>query len=186
MGRVRAKVRKHQNKTRGTIAQQKIEVYDEWEHHDIDRDEQMAGLARRERRYKEIELDQKKAAKLEQEALAKADKIGEGKSILRDPTPLEEAWLRCDFLLANIMVKEAYEFMEWQRLNDVDAYKKLYRIFMSKAMMRHAQTYVDYFAKGGKSPIMITYPNIIKAYKKIKGIKTKIRIVHKGEEDHEL
>ena len=182
MVRARAKVRKHQNKSLGG----KVEVYDEWEHSDIDRDEQKRGLARRERRWKEIELKQREDKKLEQEALSKANKIDSKRSLLRDPTPLEEAWLRCDFLLACIMEQKAYEFMEWQRLNDVNAYKRLYRVFMSKAMMEHAQLYVDYFAKGGKSPIRITYPDIIKAYKKIKGIRTKIKIVHKGEEDREF
>ena len=164
----------------------KDNVYDEWEHGDIDRDEQEAGLKRRDRRWKEIELKQKRDAQLEQEALAKADKIDSKRSLLRDPTPIEEAWLRCDFLLAQIMEQKAYEFMEWQRLNDVDAYKRLYRVFMSKAMMQNAQLYVDYFAKGGISPINITFPDVVKAYKKIKGIKTKFTVVHKGEDNREL
>ena len=128
----------------------------------------------------------KRNTELEGEALAKANKIGGKRSLLRDPTPLEEAWLRCDFLLANMMMKEAYEFMEWQRLNDVDAYKRLYRVFMSKAMMSNAQMYVDYFAQGGSPPRLITYPEVVKAYKKIKGIRTKFKVVHKGEEEKEL
>ena len=176
------KVRGKMNKGRN-----KDDVLDEWEHSDIDRDEQAAGLKRRDKRWKEIALAQKNAAKLEQEALDKADKIGKGKrSIFRDITPLEEAWVRCDFLLSNIMVRQAYEFMEWQRLNDVDAYKRLYKIFMSKAMMQNAQLYVDYFAMGGKPPRYISYPEIVKAYKKIKGIRGKIKIVHKGEDEREL
>ena len=175
--KVRGKMHKGRNKD---------DVYDEWEHGDIDRDEQTAGLKRRAKRWKEIELAQKNDTKLEQDALAKADKIGGKRSLLRDPTPLEEAWLRCDFLLANMMIKQAYEFMEWQRLNDVDTYKRLYRVFMSKAMMQNAQLYVDYFAQGFTPPRLITYPEVIKAYKKIKGIRSKIKIVHKGEDEKEL
>lgn len=180
--KARPKIRKHQNKSKGG----KFEVYDEWEHSDIDRDEQKAGLARRDKRWKEIALAQKNAAKLEQKALSEADKMDSNRSLLRDITPLEEAWLRCDYLLSCIMEQKAYEFMEWQRLNDVDAYKKLYRVFMSKAMMSFAQQYVDYFAQGGKPPRYVTYPEIIKAYKKIKGIRTKFKVVHKGEEEREL
>lgn len=179
--RARPKVRKHLNKTNP-----KVDVYDEWEHGDRDRNETEQAMKFRARRWKEIELAQKQAAQLEQDALAEADKIGGKRSLLADPTPIEEAWLRCDFLLAQIMERKAYEFMEWQRLNDVTTYKKLYRVFMSRAMMRHAQLYVDYFAKGGKSPINITFPDIIKAYKKIKGIKTKIKIAHKGEDEYVL
>ena len=104
----------------------------------------------------------------------------------RGMTPLEEAWLRCDFLLSHIMAKKAYEFMEWQRLNDPACYKHLYKNFMSKNMMHNAQAYVDYFAKGGKPWKLITFGGIIQAYKKYKGIKSKIRIVHKGEDEKEL
>ena len=38
----------------------------------------------------------------------------------RPPTPLEEAWLRCDYVLWNMMTPDAYAVMEWFRLNDVD------------------------------------------------------------------
>ena len=54
MPRARAKVRKHLGKKNP-----KVDVIDEWEHSDIDRDEQKVGMERRERRWKEIALTQK-------------------------------------------------------------------------------------------------------------------------------
>lgn len=167
-------------------ARGKKEVYDEWEHGDIDRDEQKAGLKRRAKRWKQIELERKKSQALEKKAVDNAEKMGRDQSILLDPTPLEMAWLRCDFILSHIMNELAYRFMEWQRLNDPKCYKHLYRKFMSKAMMMNAQLYVDYFAKGGRAPKLITYPIIIRAYKNYYGIKTKFVVKHKNEEEYEL
>ena len=180
MPRARAKIRKHLGKKNP-----KIDVMDEYEWADIDRDEQEAGLKRRERRWKEVELAQKQARELEKKAIDNAEKI-KRKPMALVVSPLEEAWLRCDYLLFNIMETKAYEFMEWQRLNDPDVYKYLYRKFMSKYMMANAEMYVDYFAKGGKAPKLITLGDIVKRYRKYKGIKTKFKIVHKGEEDREL
>lgn len=171
--KARAKVRGNKN------------VYDEWEHGDIDRNEQKAGLKRRDKRWKEIELEQIRQRKLEKKAVEMAGELDRG-SKGRPLTELEEAWLRCDFLLANIMEKKAYEFMEWQRINDPDTYMRLYRKFMSKNMMRYAQQYVDYFAQGYRAPRLATLAEVIKQYKKIKGIKTIFTIKHKGEDEHDL
>lgn len=178
--RARPKVRKHLGKTNP-----KIDVMDEWEWADIDRDEQKAGLERREKRWREIEMAQKQAIELEKKAIDQADNL-KRKPMALYTTPLEEAWLRCDYILYNIMEQKAYEFMEWQRLNDVNCYKWLYRQFMSKAMMQNAHLYVDYFAKGGKPPYKVTHAIIIKAYRKYKGMKSKIKVVHKGEKEREL
>jgi len=185
MPRTSAKVRKHKNKTKGDLAKKRVEVYDEWEHSDIDRDEQEAGMKRRAKRWKEIELDQKRATELEKRAIDEVEKI-KRKTLSAMTKPIEQAWLRCDYILSNIMEQKAYEFMEWQRLNDPKCYKWLYRQFMSKAMMVHAQTYVDYFANGNEPPYKVKYGTVIKAYKKYKGIKSKIKIVHKGEEEWKL
>ena len=182
MGRkkVRPKVRKHLGKTNP-----KIDVYDEWEHIDIDRDEQKAGLLRREKRWKEIDLAQKQAAALEKKAINEIEKMKrdvKGRAM----TAIEEAWLRCDFILSHIMKKKAYEFMEWQRLNDPECYKFLYKKFMSPHMMHYAQMYVDYFARDGEPYRMITHGEIVKMYRKYKGIRSKFKIKHKGEEEKEL
>ena len=163
----------------------KTEVIDEWELVDIDRDEQRAGLERRDRRWKEIKFAEKQKRLLEKKAIDEVEKMKrdvKGHAM----TVIQEAWLRCDFLLSHIMEQKAYEFMEWQRLNDPECYKYLYKQFMSPHMMHFAQMYVDYFAKGGYPARMITHGDIIKKYRKYKGIKSKIRIVHKGEEKKEL
>jgi len=178
--RARPKVRKHLGKLNP-----KVDVVDEWEEGNIDRDEQKAGLERRERRWKEIQLAQKEEAKLNKKAMDNADKMERG-NILRDPTPLELAWLRCDFILSHLMEQKAYEFMEYQRINDAEVYKQLYRKFMSRHMMLFAQAYMDFFAKGGKAPRIITFGEVVQAYKKIKGIKTKFKVIHKGEDEKEL
>ena len=163
----------------------KTEIYDEWEHIDIDRDEQRAGLLRREKRWKEIELVQKQAAALEKKAIDEVEKMKRDMKG-RAMTAIEEAWLRCDFILSHIMEKKAYEFMEWQRLNDPQCYKFLYKKFMSPHMMHYAQMYVDYFARDGKPFRMVTHGDIIKMYRKYKGIKTKIKFKRKGEKEYDL
>ena len=163
----------------------KKNVYDEWEHGDRDRDEVEAGMKRRERRWKEIELEQKQAQKLEKKAIKNVEKMERGTKG-RPPTPLEEAWLRCDYLLSNLMEPKAYIFMEQARLKEPKLYKYLYKMFMSQNMMHYAQYYVDYFARGGKPYRVITHGDIIKAYRKYKGIKSSIKIKHKGEKEKEL
>jgi len=163
----------------------KKNVYDEWEHADIDRDEQKAGLERRARRWKEIELAKERQRHLEQVALDAAGNVRKDTKA-REPTELEYAWLRCDFILSHIMEPNAYYFMEQQRINDSDTYKRLYRKFVSPNMMLHMQDYVDYFAKGGKPPKAIPLGLVVQYYKKIKGIKTKFIIKHKGEEEEEI
>ena len=163
----------------------KKEVYDEWEHGDIDRDEQERGMKRRERRWKEIELEQKKQRLLERKAIKNVEKMDRGTNG-RPPTPLEEAWLRCDFLLSHLMDTKAYAFVEEARIKEPELYKYLYKQFMSPYMMHYAQMYVDFFAKGGKAPKKITYGAVIKAYRKYKGIKSTIKIQHKGEDEKEL
>ena len=174
-----AKWKKVRPKVRG-----KKEVYDEWEHHDIDRDEQKAGLIRREKRWKMMEMARQYQQQLEKEAIDKAGHLDQKRNELL--TPLQEAWLRCDFLLSNIMEPEAYNFMEYQRIHDPETYKKLYRKFMSKNMMENASLYVDFFAKGGVAPKKAKIGDVVREYKKIKGIRTKFRVVHKGEEEKEL
>jgi hypothetical protein len=181
----RVKVSAKAKKYLGKISP-KIDVMDEWEVADIDRDEQVAGLKRRDRRYREIALEQKRQMQLEQKSLSVGDKMDRDHSLLKEPTELEMAWIRCDYLLYNIMMPQAYEFMEYQRLNDTDTYKKLYRKFMSRYMMENAQIYVDFFAQGGKTNKHISFPDVVKEYKKIKGIQSKIAIVHKGEKEYEL
>ena len=187
MGRkhARPKARKYLNRTKSKIDETKIEVLDEWEIVDIDRDEQMAGLARREKRWKEIALAKREAEKLEKKAIDNVEKMKRGTKG-RPMTALEEAWLRCDFLLSHIMEEKAYMFMEWQLENDPECYKFLYKKFISPNMMHNAQAYVDYFAKGGEPYKMITHGDIIKMYKKYKNIKSKITFKRKGEVKREL
>ena len=48
------------------------------------------------------------------------------------------------------------------------------------------QAYVDYFAKGGKAYRLVSFGEIVRAYRKYKGIRTKFKIVHKGEEEKKL
>jgi len=160
------------------------EVYDEWEHADIDRDEQKAGLKRRAKRWRDMELEEIRIKKMEELAIKKVEKVKE--LATRDPNELEKAWLRCDYVLSHIMDKNAYDFMETARINDPELYKKLYRIFMSRHMMENIGLYIDYFDKGGISPIIVTYGDVIKTYRKIKGIKSIITIKHKNEEELEL
>jgi len=160
-------------------------LFDEWEVADIDRDEQEAGLARRAKRWKEMEFGRKNKQNLEKIAIDNADKMVTKESLFKNPSPLKMAWLRCDFILSNIMEKQAYDFMEWQRVNDPTAYKVLYRKFVSPNMMMNAQAYVDYFAQGGKAPKTISYPEIVKAYRNYYGL-TRITVKHKDEEEYEL
>ena len=179
--RVRPKVRKHLGKKNP-----KIDVYDEWEHGDMDRDEAELRMKGREKRWKEIEAAQKAARKLEKKAIDEVEKMKRDTKG-RPMTPIEEAWLRCDFILSHIMDVKAYAFMENIRIKDPKCYKWLYKRFMSKNMMVNAQMYVDFFAKGGVAPYAkVSYGAMIKAYKKYKGIRSTIKVVHKGEEEREL
>lgn len=158
------------------------EVLDEWEIADIDRDEQKRGLKRREKRWKEIELEQKKIRAMEKLAKKKAN------IIKRLPNLIEQAWLKCDYILSNIMKKDAYEFMYSFISTDPEAYKHLYRIFMSPYMMERADYFVQYFHRGGKTPEeeLIPLLKVAKYYKKFKGIKDKIVIKRKGRKEYEL
>lgn len=156
------------------------DVYDEWEVSDIDRDEQKAGLKRRKRRWKEIELEQKRIQDMEKKAKEQAEKVKK----LRQITVIEKAWLKCDYILHHIMDKDAYEFMFNLTRTDPEAYKYLYKIFMSPYMMERADYFVLYFSRGGKVPNGQTIPlvEVIKHYRKYKGIETKIVIKRKDEE----
>ncbi len=178
--KVRPKLRKELNKP-----ESETKIIDEWEIADIDRDEQKEGLKRRERRWKEIELENIRQKKLRELAVKKAEKMDQ-KSVYREPNELEKAWLQCDYILWNIMQKPAYEFMEYHRTEYPDIYKKLYRVFISPYMMENAEFYVDYFANGGKLDKPITLATVIKEYKKIMGVRPEIRIIHKGEKERKL
>ena len=166
-------------------ARGKRDVLDEWEVADIDRDEQKAGLKRREKRWKEIELEIKRQKMLEKKAIANAERM-EQPPRHRQPTPLEEAWLRCDYVLWNIMSQAAYNMLEWIRLNDPDGYKYLYKTFMSKNMMDNITYFVDFFAQGNKINKKLPKSEVIKHYVKYKGYKPTIKIKHKGEEERNL
>jgi len=163
----------------------KRDVIDEWEWADIDRDEQKAGLKRREKRWKEINLEIKRQKNLEKKAISKAEKM-ETPPRGRQPTELEAAWLRCDFILYNMMTQAAYATMEWLRLNDPDGYKHLYKTFMSRNMMENIQMYVDYFAQGGKVDMQVKKSDILRYYIKYKGYKPTIKVKHKGEKERDL
>ena len=155
---------------------------DEWEVADIDRNEQKLGMERRARRWKEIETQRKAEKKAEKKAIENAEKMGQS----RQPNWLEEAWLRCDYVLNNIMEQKAYAFMEHQRTTDPAMYKTLYKVFMSPNMMEHIQQWVSFFASGQKAIGRIPLSEVYKHYKKLKGIKGTIKVVHKGEEEREL
>jgi len=160
----------------------KKDVVDEWELADIDRNEQKMGLKRREKRWREIQKEISLNRIAEKKSIENVEKMGNA----REPTLLEQAWLRCDYVLSHVMEPRAYKFMEITRIKDPDCYKLLYRIFMSKQMMYNIQYYVEYFLRGYKVQEKITLASMMKEYKKIKGIKTKIRVIHKGEEEKEL
>lgn len=172
MGKVRPKVRG------------KKDVVDEWEFADIDRAEQKIGLKRRARRWKMIEKARKDAIKAEKLAIKNAEKMNP--DLRREPNELEKAWLRCDYVLSNVMQVPAYDMMEYLRINEPKTYKYLYKIFMSKYMMQNINQFVEYFAKGGKAKTMIKLSDIVKEYRKMKGIKSKIVIKRKNQEDIEL
>lgn len=160
----------------------KRDVVDEWEFADIDRNEQKAGLKRREKRWREIEKEVARGRIAEKKAIDNVEKMGNA----RDPNLIEQAWLRCDYVLSNVMEPTAYKFMEIARIKDPECYKRLYKIFMSRQMMYNIQYYVEYFLRGFKIKEPIKFSSVMKEYKKIKGIKNKIRVIHKGEEEHEL
>lgn len=171
--RIRAKVRG------------KKDVIDERDYADIDKDEQKAGIKRRERRWKEIELEIKRQKLLEKKAVVNADKMNPEPNI-RQPTALEAAWLRCDYVLYNIMMPPAYALMEWIRINDPEGYKHLYRIFMSKNMMDNIEYYVSYFAQGHTIPKQIPKRDVMMRYAKYKGYETSVKVRRKNEKEYEL
>ena len=142
-------------KTRPKVRGKK-DVVDEWEIMDIDRDQQKAGLKRRERRWKQIEKERVLAKRAEKVAIEKAEKMGN----VRNANPIELAWLRCDFVLSNIMQIPAYNQMEYYREKDPECYKALYKIFMSPYMMKNIQYFVDYFDKGGVVKKKITLADV--------------------------
>lgn len=171
--RVRAKVRG------------KKDVFDEYEIADIDRNEQREGIKRRERRWKEIEHEIKRKKLLEKKAISIAEKMKEPPKT-RQPNPLEEAWLRCDYVLYNIITQAGYNLMEWIRVNDPEGYKYLYRVFMSKNMMDNITDFVDFFSQGNSIGKRIPKHEVMRHYVKYKGYKGKVRVKHKGEEEYEL
>lgn len=175
--KTRPKIRKHLGKKNP-----QVDVVDEWELFDIDRDEQKAGLKRRRNRWREVRKELALNKKAEKVAIKEAGKMGNS----RNPNQIELAWLRCDYVLSNVMQLPAYNMMEYFRLNQTETYKKLYKIFMSKYMMQNIQYFVDYFSNGGSVKKKITLAMIYKEYKKLYGIKTKFTIKRKGEKDHEL
>jgi hypothetical protein len=162
----------------------KKDVLDEWEVADIDRDQQKEGLKRRERRWKEIEREIKRQKMLEKKAIVNAGKMETVYG--RQPTPLEEAWLRCDYVLFNIMTMAAYQMLEWIRVNDPKGYRYLYRTFMSKNMMDNIEYFVDFFAQGNTIPKKIPKHEVIRHYVKYKGYKGSVKVKHKGEEEYDL
>jgi hypothetical protein len=133
----------------------KKDVLDEWEITDIDRNEQKAGLDRRARRWKEIELEQKEYEKL-QKALEKRAKAMESKKI-RPPTKAEMGWLKCDYILHFIMEPKAYDFMYKFTKEDPECYKYLYKIFISPYMIASADMWIKYFSTGNKPDRIISY-----------------------------
>lgn len=170
----------------------KKDVIDEWEICDIDRDEQQAGLARRERRWKEIQQEIESRRKLEKKALDNAERIDPvtnrdvEKVIKHQLTPIQEAWLRLDYILFNIMETKAYQFMEYQRLNDPECYKILFKKFISPNMMANVDYYIMYFASGKIAPKKATLADVIREYNRYYNIKPKFTIKHKGEEEKKL
>ena len=85
-----------------------------------------------------------------------------------------------------MMEPKAYQFMDQFREKDPECYKYLYKIFMSPYMMESADLWIKYFASGGKPEKLISHDNIMKHYRKYKGEKSTIKIIHKGKEEHEL
>jgi len=169
-------------KTRPKVRSKK-EVVDEWETMDIDRDEQERGLKRRARRWREIETENliKKAA--EETALKNADKM---KNVRVPRNIIEEAWLKYDYVLANIMDRKAHEFLDKIRMGDVKLYNKLLNIFISPYMKEQIDVMVQYFANGLAVDEKITLPDIVKEYRKLKGIRTKFTVKRKGDKDYDL
>lgn len=161
------------------------EVYDEWEHMDIDRNEQREGIKRREKRWKEIEREIRLKKHLEKRAIENAEKMHEPPKT-RQPNPIEAAWLRCDYVLYNIMTDAAYGMMEWLRIEDPTGYKHLYKIFMSRNMMENISLFVDFFAQGNTIPKRLPKSEVIKHYVKYRGYKPTIIVKHKGEEEYDL
>lgn len=160
-------------------------VIDEWEICDVDRDEVNAGQKRRARRWKEIKMQEQIARNLEKQAIKNAEKM-KAPPVNRPPTPLEEAWLRCDYILWNIMTQQAYSFMEYQRKNDPDVYKYLYKVFMPQRVMQWAEKYVDLLANGHQFQKKVPLPDVINYYRRFKGIKNTITVKRKGQKDREL
>ena len=171
--------RRQRPKVRG-----KKNVLDERDWADIDRDEQKAGLKRRERRWKEIELEKKRRAQLEKKAIKNADKMVD-RDRNRPLHPLEEAWIRCDFVLYHLMNPDVYTAMEWLRFNDLPMYQAMYKRFMPKQMMRDINECVEWFAKGGEVR-RISMTVFRKAYLKYKGYKPTVKVKHKGEKEYDL
>jgi len=179
--KVRPKHRKELSKP-----ESETNIVDEWEFIDIDRDEQKRGLKRRDRRWKNMKLEEIRAKKAEKIAIKMAEKM-KPVDPFRQPNEIELAWLRCDYVLWNIMETKAYAFMEHLRTTKPKAYKHLYKIFMSRNMMEHIQYFVDYFASGGITEERIKLSSVIKHYRKFQGEKvTNITIKRKNEEEREL
>ena len=164
----------------------KKNVFDEWEHLDIDRNEQKEIHKGREQKTKMDELDVLRAKKLNKFVVKMAEKFDTKEIMRRPPNALEEAWLRCDYILFNIMTRKAYSFMDGLRTKDPDCYKYLYRIFMSPNMMEHANTWVNYFANNGKVDNIIPFSEVFKWYAKYYKIDPRIMVHHKGEETVDL
>lgn len=171
--------KKQRPKVRG-----KKDVIDEYETMDVDRDEQKVILKSREKRWKEIKLQQQRERQAEKKALDNAEKMDPN---LRSPlTELELAWLRYDYVLANVMERNAHIFFDSIRKKDIKSWHVLLDIFMSKNMRKNIETWLSYFDHGGMVKSKIKLIEVIKEYRKLKGIKTKIKVMRKGEKEYVL
>ncbi|MHA2203897.1 MAG: hypothetical protein ACW991_09425 [Candidatus Hodarchaeales archaeon] len=180
--KTRPKVRKHLGKH-----SPQVDVIDEWEEMDVDRDEQKAGLKRREKRWKEIALEKGWKKKQIDKVIKNADKIEP--DLRRGLTPQEELWLQVDFVLSYVMEEKAYNFVNNVKARkDIKTYNKLLNIFFSDKMRANLAHWVAYFALNPyRVDNAITLASVVKEYRKIKGIKTtNIKIIHKGEDEKEL
>lgn len=160
----------------------KKDVLDEMEIADIDRDEQKAGIKRREKRWKKIELKQRLLD--EQVRVAKEREIMKRK--YRVPNRAEESWLKCDYYLNHVMEEDAYDFMYELTVSDPETYKKMFKVFVSPYTLHKIDDFVQAFATGSSVSKRITIGEVVKRYRKIKKIRSKITIKHKNGDEYEL
>ena len=103
-----------------------------------------------------------------------------------DQKKIEEMNWKMTFTLYNVLMPDAYKFLDKLRENDFEICDKIVRYIIPNDDMARLDAYVDRIRSHGPPKTRINLATIIKYYRHFKGIKGKITIKEKGEDKYDL